>query len=319
MTPVITRDREYKFIDVNKIIKNENNPRSPAAFTEDELVSLRRSIANLGLISPVIVVPYDDDMYKLIEGERRWTSAKLEGFKEIPALVINRMTDHDEVVVMFNAHMQHRGWQTAEEMAAIKNLKEENGSLTDGELATELGMSNSKLRDRLRVLAMGDHVVSAIARGDIDFYVALRSGEVSQTLTRKRGAVVERLGGEAAVKEKLLKKAQTRKSGMTRELESIRQDASDTDHVPDAVLEAYIEEPEVTLVEARRRERSLHERRAVEDLAREVLHLEGDLKKFGIDLTTAPNLVQLRRALTRLIETATQLEADVVRVLAEAN
>jgi hypothetical protein len=56
----------------------------------------------------------------------------------------------------------------------------------------------------------------------------------------------------------------------------------------------------------------LHERREVEDLAREVARLERALSGFRVDLEAAPNLVQLRRALSKLIETATDLEARVV-------
>jgi hypothetical protein len=54
----------------------------------------------------------------LIEGERRWTSAKIE---EIPAVVVGRMNDHDELVVMFQVHTQHRGWEVAEQLNAIRH------------------------------------------------------------------------------------------------------------------------------------------------------------------------------------------------------
>ena len=52
---------------------------------------------------------YDDDMFLLIEGERRWTVAKKLGLKEIPATIIGRLDEHDQVVTMFHVHAQRKG------------------------------------------------------------------------------------------------------------------------------------------------------------------------------------------------------------------
>lgn len=160
---------------------------------------------------------------------------------------------------------------------------------------------------------MGDQVVSSIGRGEIDYYAALRTGQVSKTLARKRPELTERLGGEIAVRDRLLSKARTRK-GVTRELENIRQDARDHDAVPDDVLEAYIAPAQVTLGDARAQARSLAERRAVEDLVKQIHHLSSDLRAFDVDLSEAPNLDDLRRALVSLIETAQGIERRIVDV-----
>ena len=50
-----------------------------------------------------------------------------------------RMSGHDEVVAMFNLHMQRRGWRIGEELVAIKQLMNENGHLSHEEMAKELG------------------------------------------------------------------------------------------------------------------------------------------------------------------------------------
>jgi ParB family transcriptional regulator, chromosome partitioning protein len=116
--PTIGRKRDLVWISADKIVPNDNNPRQAGAFTPEELVSLRRSIMSHGVLEPVIITPYKGDTYKLIEGERRWTSAKIE---EIPAVVVGRMNDHDELVVMFQVHTQHRGWEVAEQLNAIRH------------------------------------------------------------------------------------------------------------------------------------------------------------------------------------------------------
>jgi ParB/RepB/Spo0J family partition protein len=317
-SPTIGRKRELKWLPVEKIIKNELNPREESAFKPEELEGLRYSIRIHGILDPVMVTPYDD-LYKIIEGERRFTSAKLEGLKEIPAYVVPRMSSHEAVVVMFNIHTQRRGWQFAEHLGAIKRLLDENGHMSHEDMAKELGMSVRTLKDRLDLLAMGPPVVSSIARGEIDPYVALRAGHAAKTLTKHRPDMTERLGGQAAVQEKLVQKGKHRGRGMTRELEQIRAEARDTEVTPDPVLEAYIEKRDLSLQDARRQAASLTERRAVEDLAKRVAALERELRHFKIDLDAAPNLNKLRRELATLAETASDLELRVTDAIRTAD
>lgn len=315
--PAIGRKRDLVWISPEKIVPNDNNPRQVGAFTPDELASLRRSIMSLGVLEPVIITPYKGDTYKLIEGERRWTSAKIEGIKEIPAIVVGRMDDHDELVVMFNVHTQRRGWEVAEQLNAIKQLMEVNPEKTDEELASELGVSLATFRDRRQVLSMGEGVVMQIARGEIDYYAALRTDQVSKTLAKRRPDLTEEVGGEEAVRARLLGKAKSRK-GITRELENIRHDAADVDAVPDEVLKTYLEKPQATLSEARAESKSLTERRAVEDLVKEIRHVSSELRRFGIvNLKETPNLHDLRRALASLIDTAQGIEEKIVAVSIE--
>lgn len=315
--PAIGRKRELKWLPVDQIIKNELNPRTEAAFKPAELESLRFSIRNLGILDPVIVTPYDD-LYKLIEGERRYACAKLEGIKEIPAYVVPRMSAHDEVVAMFNLHMQRRGWEFAEQLLAIKRLMDENGHLSHDELAKKLGMSLRTFKDRLELLGMGQHVITSIARGEVEPYVALRAGQTATTLARHRPELIKRRGGKEVVTDKLIKKGKRHGKGKTREFEQIKAEARDTQVTPDAVLEAYIDDADVSLSDARRRAATLEERRAVEDLAKRVTTLEQELRRFRIDLDAAPNLRDLRRALSRLAETATNLELRVSAAMREA-
>lgn len=77
----------------------------------------------------MIVQPYSKGMFKLIEGERRWRAAKLDGIKQLPAIIVTRVSDHDEVEVMFHIHQERRPWQIIEEAKAIHRLLETNGHI----------------------------------------------------------------------------------------------------------------------------------------------------------------------------------------------
>lgn len=314
--PAISRKRELKWLPVEQIIKNINNPREERAFKPDELESLRRSMRVHGSLQPVLVTRYDE-MYKLVDGERRWASAKLEGVKEIPAVIVNRMSDHDELVTMFNVHTQQRPWEVAVQLRAIKELMTTNGDLPDEELAKELGISLSTFRDRRDVLEMGEHVVASIEKGEIEYSAARQARGLAKTITQHRPDVAEKLGGYSGVQDKLLAKARHKK-GRTREFEEARKDARDVASVPNEVVESYVKVKETSLTQARRETVTLEERRAVEGIAKRVESLERDLRAFHIDLDAAPNLRDLRRSLARLAETATNLEVRVSAAMREA-
>ena len=306
------RKSDLEWIGLEKIIKNEKNPRGHNAFTDDELVSLRDSIEEHGILQPLVVQPYDD-LFLLIEGERRWAVAKQLGMKEVPAIVLERrMDEHDQVVTMFNIHTQRKGWEMAEELRAIQELRERNGHLTEDKMAKELGISVPTLRDRLQVLAMGPHVITKIAKGELDYSSALRADQIAKSLTKKRPAVVKKLGGKEAVEKRLLDKARARKRGISQELVQARRDLTDPDAMPDDLVEEYVRQPKKTLRDVRKQTRSLEERRRVETMSKELRRVAMEISRFKVDLNETPNLPELRSALAILINAASELERKVV-------
>jgi ParB/RepB/Spo0J family partition protein len=310
--PPISRNRELKWIAVDKIIPNERNPRQRDHFTPEQLERLRSSIKQFGILEPIIVIPYKDDLYMLIEGERRFRSARAEGTKEVPAVIVNRMDEHDQLVTMFNIHTNRRGWEKAEELISIKELKQRNGHLTDAELARELGMSQQMLRERLTVIEMGDEIISKIAADEIDYTSALRARQVAKSMERKRPQVVEKLGGKDKVERKLISKAKER-GGISQELVEARRELTDPEQLSDAAVVEYIEKPEIGIRDIR--SRSLEEARKIDSLSKELHRLERAVRTFDADLDEAPNLRALRGALSATIEALQELEERVVEIL----
>lgn len=315
----MTRERKLKWVPIEKIVPNQKNPRSKKHFEPEELSTLRQSISEHGILQPVLVQPFRDgakeDRFELIEGERRYTVAKGLGMKEMPAVIGNKLDDHDQMVAMYNVHTQFRGWEVAEQLKTIKQLVERNGKRSDAEMAAELGMSVGTFRDRLRVLGMGDSVIADIATDKVNYASALRVAQVSSSLAKKRPKLVKSLGGEKAVEKKLLDKAKKGPKGISQELVESKKDLSDVDTVPDTAVRKYIEEPKVSLKEVRSAQASLAERREAEDLARALRRTQSEIAAFDVDLDAVPNLRELRAALAGLLAAASELEADVVDAL----
>lgn len=308
-----------KYIPLEKIVPNEINPRARHHFEPEELLSLRQSIQEHGVLEPILVQPYrdgpKDDRFLVIEGERRYTVAKSLGLKEMPAVIGGKLDDDDQLVVMFNVHSNRRGWEMAEQLRAIKDLRKRNGSKSDEEMAQRLGMSLATYKDRLRVLAMGDQVVTDIATDTLDYSSALRVGQVASSLSKARPEVVKKLGGPKQVQKKLLAKAKQGRGGISQELVEAKKDLSDVVEVPDAAVEKYIDEPDAKLRDVRSQQESLEERRKTEGLARNLRRTKKEIEAFDADLEEVPNLRELRSALGQLIDAAQGLEGNVVNAL----
>lgn len=312
-----------KWIPIEKVIPNEKNPRNKGHFRSEELGSLKRSIQTHGVLQPILVQPYrdgaKDDRFLLIEGERRFSAARELGMQEMPAIIGKKQNDHDQLVTMWNVHTQHRGWEMAEQLRTIKELMERNGGKDELDVAEELGMTVATLRNRLKVLEMGDDVIADIATDRIEYSSALRAGEVASSLTKKRPELVKKLGGTKKIESKLLDKAKSRGKGISQELVEAKKDLGDVKSVPDTVVEKYISKPDAKLQEVRREQASLEERRKTESLARDLRRTSKDIKSYDLDLENVPNLRELRTAVSSLIDAAQALEERVVDALISAD
>ena len=73
----------YKFIDINIIIANENQPRTH--FENEKIQELAESIKKNGLLQPIVVRPYGD-VYQIVVGERRYRACKLADYQLLKKL-----------------------------------------------------------------------------------------------------------------------------------------------------------------------------------------------------------------------------------------
>jgi ParB family chromosome partitioning protein len=142
----------------------EPNPHQPRVhFDEETLTDLAASIAELGVLQPVLVRRVGEGRYQLIAGERRWRAAKRAGLAIIPAIV--RLTDDMasmEQALVENLHRQDL--TPLEEAAAYQQLIEDFG-LTHEALASRVGKSRPSISNALRLLALPAAVQSLIADG----------------------------------------------------------------------------------------------------------------------------------------------------------
>ena len=160
----VSRETSEKIIEmnINDIEPNVNQPRK--AFDDDKIEDLAASIAEHGVLQPIIVTK-KDDYYQIIAGERRWRASKKAGLKTIPAIV----RDYDEKKIREVAlieNIQRQDLNAIETAKAIKELMEEH-SLTQEELAKTLGKSRSAIANTLRILNLDERVQEMVQEGKI--------------------------------------------------------------------------------------------------------------------------------------------------------
>ena len=283
----ITRKRDLEWLATESIVPSDNNPRKGASFSGPSLASLRASIEQYGVLQPVIVQPYSKGMFKLIEGERRWRAAKLDKIKELPAIIVNRVSDHDEVEVMFHIHQERRPWEIIEEAKAIHRLLETNGHIPKHEMARRLNMSPTTLNERLILIDAGEQVLSDVASGKLEPKAVVHASQVSRLLAKHRSDLVEQLGGRSQVNEKLLDKARGRGKGVAEELKRLKNDVPEPD-VTDAALHAYVTNPELTVKDVERDVTSVPIKLAAGRLRKRLAQVIADADELATDVSQIP-------------------------------
>ncbi|WP_314210599.1 ParB/RepB/Spo0J family partition protein [uncultured Actinomyces sp.] len=167
------------------------NPRQPRqVFDEEDISELAASIAEVGLLQPIVVrqVPTasgEDPRYELIMGERRLRASKEAGLETIPAVV----RDTDDVDLLRDALLEnlHRvQLNPLEEAAAYQQLLEDF-QCTHAELSERIARSRSQISNTLRLMKLPPLVQRRLAANVIS------AGHARALLGLPNAAEMERL------------------------------------------------------------------------------------------------------------------------------
>ena len=142
-----------------------HNPYQPRKrFEQNSLNELADSIAEHGVLQPILVTPTADG-YRLIAGERRLRAAQIAGLERIPALV--RSADEGaQLAWALIENLQRSDLNPLEEAQAFRQLVDEFG-LTHDEVGSRVGRSRSAIANTLRLLDLDERVQVALADGQI--------------------------------------------------------------------------------------------------------------------------------------------------------
>jgi ParB family transcriptional regulator, chromosome partitioning protein len=150
-------------VAVGSIEPNPNQPRT--YFDEENLAGLTASVAELGVLQPLLVRELDEGRYELIAGERRWRAARRAGLPTVPVVV----READEVASLEQAVVEnlHRAdLNPLEEAAAYQQLIEDFG-LTQEQVAQRVGRSRSAVANTLRLFQLPPTIQRLLGEGQL--------------------------------------------------------------------------------------------------------------------------------------------------------
>ena len=158
----MNREPLIQNVNIDYIIPNRFQPR--LTFDEKSLNELASSIKEHGIIQPLVLRRLGDK-YEIIAGERRYKAAQLAGLTEVPAIISN-IDDNKSAEIALVENVQRRNLNSLEEAKSYKKILDKEG-LTQDELAKKIGVSQSTIANKLRLLNLTSEAQDALMHDKI--------------------------------------------------------------------------------------------------------------------------------------------------------
>ena len=178
-------------VKISLVEPNREQPRKK--FNEEGIDELAASIAQYGVIQPLLV-QWKDNYYEIIAGERRWRAAMKAGLKEIP-VIVKEYSNKEAVEISLIENIQREDLNPIEEALAYERLVEEF-EMTQEQVAERVSKSRSAVTNSMRLLKLEGDVREMVISGDIT------EGH-ARTLLSLPTAEAQKLIADRSVKEKL--------------------------------------------------------------------------------------------------------------------
>lgn len=150
-------------LNINDIEPNREQPRKD--FDEDSVSELADSIAQHGLIQPIVVTPLSNGRYSIVAGERRWRACRIAGLYEVP-VIVKDASKQELMEIALIENLQREDLNPVEEAFGYSSLIESFG-LTQEQVAERMGKSRSAVTNALRLLNLNESELEALRNGVI--------------------------------------------------------------------------------------------------------------------------------------------------------
>lgn len=148
---------------IDDITPNRDQPRKD--FEPEALQELSDSIAQHGVLQPILVRPLFSGGYQLVAGERRWRASMMAGLTTIPA-VIREMSDSEAMEYALIENLQRENLNPIEEAEGIKQLID-TYQMTQEQAAERLNKSREAVSNSLRLLKLPQQIRDYVHEGQL--------------------------------------------------------------------------------------------------------------------------------------------------------
>jgi ParB family chromosome partitioning protein len=170
------------------------NPAQPRTrFDPESITALAASLADAGVIQPLIVRALRDGRYELIAGERRWRAAKEAGLATVPVVIRDGgEADAERLQTALIENVAREDLNPVDDARACAALVEDLG-LSKEELGRRLGRSRVAISNLIRLLDLPDEALALIESGELTeghgrAILQARSNEARRRLAREAAA-----------------------------------------------------------------------------------------------------------------------------------
>ena len=154
---------DLREIKLTEIIPDPNQPRR--SFDEEALQEMASSVAEHGVIQPIIVTP-SNGKFMIVAGERRFRGATIAKLEKIPALV-RTLSDQHKLELSLIENIQRRDLNVLETATAYLKLRDQF-NLSLEEIGKRVGgKSMSAISNTLRLLRLPESVRQALQDGKL--------------------------------------------------------------------------------------------------------------------------------------------------------
>ncbi|MDA3919612.1 MAG: ParB/RepB/Spo0J family partition protein [Salinisphaera sp.] len=148
-------DATVQRLPIEMIQRDRDQAR--AYFDDQALTELARSIAESGVIQPVVVRGDATSGYVLLAGERRWRAAQRAGLDRLPAIVRNDLDDRQAAVLGLIENLQRESLGIMETAHGLARLADQH-CLTHDAIAHRIGKSRVYVTNYLRLRQLAEPV-----------------------------------------------------------------------------------------------------------------------------------------------------------------
>lgn len=147
-------------VKLNILDIEPNKEQARKQFDEAALSELADSIAQHGVLQPLLVRPIFGGGYQLIAGERRWRASRIAGLTQVP-VIIKELSDDEAAVISLIENLQREDLNPVEEALGFASLIKDF-DLTQEEAAKRVGKSRPVVANALRLLKLPEKVLDYV-------------------------------------------------------------------------------------------------------------------------------------------------------------
>lgn len=173
-------------ISISELVPFKDHPFK--VIDDEAMLRTTESIAQYGVLTPLIARPLEDGSYEIISGHRRAHAAELAGLTEVPVLV-RRMDDDAATVLMVDSNLQRESILPSERAFAYKMKLEamkHQGERTDltsvqvgpkldaaSKIGDDTGESRSQIKRYIRLTNLIPELLDLVDQKQISFNPAV--------------------------------------------------------------------------------------------------------------------------------------------------